>query len=106
VTRLRETPALVGFARIEAPDSGLAEDAEDASIVPLTTGSPYWVPAADVRGQGIFLQLPEDRVRAWEARVEKHSRIRALREAIIEVRRRVIEHRAHADATPHVFPCA
>jgi hypothetical protein len=83
VTRLRETTALVGFARIEAPDSGLAEDAEDASIVPLTTGSPYWAPAADVRGEGIFLQLPEDRVRAWEAGVEKHSRIRALREAII-----------------------
>ncbi|MFN2477836.1 MAG: hypothetical protein ABR615_01500 [Pseudonocardiaceae bacterium] len=28
------------------------------------------------------------------------------REAIIEVRRRVIEHRAHADAAAHVFPCA
>ena len=83
VTRLRETTALVGFARIDAPDSGLAEDAEHVAIVPLTTGSPYWVPAADVRGEGVFLQFPENRVRAWEERVAKHSRIRALREVII-----------------------
>ena len=81
-TRLRETTALVGFARIDAPDSGLLEDAELASLVPLSTEPPYWVPAAEVRGEGVFVRLPEERVRAWESRVANHERMLALRRAI------------------------
>lgn len=81
-TRLRETTALVGFARIDAPESGLAEDAEVTSIVPLSTEPPYWVPAAEVRGEGVFVRLPEERVRAWESRVANHERMLALRRAI------------------------
>ncbi len=82
VTRLRETTALVGFVRVDPPDSGLMEDAEDSPIVPLTTGVPYWVPAADVRGEGVFVQLPEDRIRAWETTAQQHPRMLALRAAI------------------------
>lgn len=81
-TRLRETSALIGFARIEAPDSGLAEDADDPDIVPLTTGTPTWVPANDTRGEGIFIRLPEDRIQQWESAVADHERIRSLRLAI------------------------
>jgi hypothetical protein len=81
-TRLRETTALVGFARIDAPDSGLVEDAELTSVVPLSTEPPYWVPAAEVRGEGVFVRLPEERVRAWESRVANHERMLALRRAI------------------------
>jgi hypothetical protein len=82
-TRLRETTALVGFARIDAPDSGLVEDAELESIVPLSTEPPRWVPAAEVRGEGVFVRLPEERVRAWESRVGNHERMLALRQAIL-----------------------
>ncbi len=81
-TRLRETTALVGFARVDAPDSGLVEDAKLESIVPLSTEPPYWVPAAEVRGEGVFVRLPEERVRAWESRVASHERMLALRRAI------------------------
>jgi hypothetical protein len=83
VTRLRETTALVGFARIDAPDSGLQDDVKVKDVVPLTNEPPRWVPAADVRGEGIFLQLPEGRVRVWETRTAKHPRMRALHDAIV-----------------------
>lgn len=82
-TRLRETTALVGFARIDAPDSGLVEDAELESIVPLSTEPPRWVPAAEVRGEGTFVRLPEERIRVWESRVANHERMLALRHAIL-----------------------
>lgn len=81
--RLRETTALVGFARIDAPDSGLVEDAKLESIVPLSTEPPRWVPAAEVRGEGIFVRLTEERVRAWESRVKSNERILALRQSIL-----------------------
>jgi hypothetical protein len=41
------------------------------------------VPAADVRGEGIFLQLREEVVQAWETRVSTTPRIVALRDAAI-----------------------
>lgn len=83
VPRLRETIALIGFARIDPPDSGLAADANAVAMVSLTTGAPYWVPATDVRGEGIFLRLPEERVGAWEARASASERLSALRSSIM-----------------------
>ncbi|WP_244326593.1 DrmB family protein [Pseudonocardia alni] len=35
--------------------------------------SPSWVPAAEVRGEGLFLRLPEDRLRDWESRVAESA---------------------------------
>lgn len=67
--RLREVVALTGFTRIDAPDSGVDDDAEVVHRAPLTRGQPTWVPAAEVRGEGIFLSLPDARVSTWEDRV-------------------------------------
>lgn len=82
-TRLRESSALIGFARIEAPESGIAKDAEKHHRVPLSTENPRWVPANDARGEGIFVRLPEHMVRAWEGNAEKHERIRELKESVL-----------------------
>ena len=76
VTRLRSVVALVGFARIEAPDSGVIEDADVLhDEAPLATSGPYWVPAAEMRGEGLFIRLPEQRVRAWSDRVVRSERV-------------------------------
>jgi len=65
VERLREVVALVGFTRVEGPDSGVAEDAEAAPLAPLDSrNQPTWVPASEVRGEGIFIQFGEDAVSA------------------------------------------
>jgi hypothetical protein len=64
--RLREVVALTGFTRIDSPDSGVGEDVDMPNRAPLARQDPTWVPAAEVRGEGIFLVLPEKRLRPWE----------------------------------------
>ncbi len=75
-TRLRSVVALVGFARIEAPDSGIAEDADlTRNRASLSDREPHWVPAAEMRGEGLFIRLAETRVAAWSARIARSERI-------------------------------
>lgn len=64
--RLREVVALIGFTRIDSPDSGVQDDAEVTERARLSRSDPSWVPAAEVRGEGIFLSLPEERLASWE----------------------------------------
>ncbi len=75
VSRLREVRALIGFTRLAAPERG---DLEPVSRVPLSRSAPEWVPAVEQRGEGIFLQLREQAVAAWAARVAEHPRMLAL----------------------------
>ena len=74
--RLREVRALLGFTRILAPER---HDLKPLNTLPLTTGSPQWVPAVEQRGEGVFLEFREDQVAAWEATVADHPRIGELR---------------------------
>jgi len=74
VQRLRETSALIGFARIEAPEVDDKGQIDKSKIVSLSTTSPTWVPISDVRGEGIFIQFPENMILNWEN--QKHEDIR------------------------------
>jgi len=80
VTRLREVQALLGFTRLTAPDR---RELDPVNRLSLGRGAPTWVPAFEQRGEGVFLQLREAEVRAWEARVADHPRILSLREAFV-----------------------
>ncbi|HXT44628.1 MAG TPA: hypothetical protein VN748_10995 [Pseudonocardiaceae bacterium] len=51
VERLREVRALIGFTRLDAPDPG---DPTLVTRVELARDAPTWVPASEVRGEGIF----------------------------------------------------
>jgi hypothetical protein len=79
VERLRVVTAMCGFTRIDGPDSGVADDVEEVLYAPLARDLPKWAPAAEARGEGIFVQLPESAVAAWEERVSGSPRIEALR---------------------------
>jgi hypothetical protein len=69
VERLREVRALVGFNRIESRGDFTEADAEiDERRSPLSRGPEKWVPATQVRGEGLFLQFREEAVQAWLAR--------------------------------------
>ncbi|WP_326643543.1 DrmB family protein [Streptosporangium sp. NBC_01755] len=68
--RLREVRAMIGFTRLDAPDF---EDPELVTRAPLARSKPTWVPASEVRGEGIFLKLSEDLLTAWEGRVRASS---------------------------------
>ncbi len=78
VERLREVGALVGFTRIDGPDSGVASDEPAVELAPISASAPTWVPAAEVRGEGVFLRLNEARVSEWTERAAASSRLDAL----------------------------
>lgn len=87
VERMREARAMIGFTRMDASgeltDPDLAQEIEPAT---LTRTSPSWIPAVDVRGEGIFVRLDEGKVQEWESKpcvqaraqgfVESHARWR------------------------------
>lgn len=90
VERLREVQAMVGFTRLDAV--GELTDPEHAieiEPVPISRRSPTWVPASEVRGEGIFIQFNEDAIRKWERNsdvmnreshfMEAHRKWRAMR---------------------------
>jgi hypothetical protein len=71
VHRLREVRALVGFTRIQSPgEFGEEWDVPEERRAPLTNGPVTWIPASEVRGEGIFLQFREKAVSAWLQRRE------------------------------------
>ena len=64
--RLREVRALVGFTRIDSP--GNFNDIEDIPKdrrASISRHPPAWVPASEVRGEGVFIQFKEDAIAAW-----------------------------------------
>lgn len=62
VKKLRETRALAGFSRVLPPDP----EGSPERIQPLKLDQRInWLPAAVVRGEGIFLKLNEQTVNQW-----------------------------------------
>ncbi len=69
--RLREVRALLAFTRIESKgDFADAANVDDGRETPLSRQSPTWLPASEVRGEGIFLRFKEDALQSWEQRPE------------------------------------
>lgn len=69
VERLREVQAVLGFARIDAV--GELTDPDQQVLVrtaPLSYTDPKWVPASELRGEGIFFQFSEHALQQWEQR--------------------------------------
>jgi Domain of unknown function (DUF1998) len=66
VERLREVRALVGFTRIGSPgDFNDATEVPEERRMPMTRRPPRWVPASEVRGEGIFIRFDEAEISAW-----------------------------------------
>lgn len=63
VERLREVRVIRGFTRINPPF-----DPDGADIAPISVSPLDWLPAIEVRGEGIFLQLNLETLLAWENR--------------------------------------
>lgn len=80
--RLREVRALVGFTRVDAfgeltdPD----QQANDG-VAPLSRREVDWVPASEVRGEGIFIRFNEQQLQAWERKPAIERRSIALLDA-------------------------
>jgi hypothetical protein len=72
--RLREVVVLRGFTRLDPPDP----ENPAQVIAPIAANPPNWLPAAEHRGEGIFLELAEQRVREWERRSVVQERMGRL----------------------------
>ncbi len=76
--KLREVRAQLGFTRIEAltPDlQGEYDLGVTSASLGLTTN---WLPATEVLGEGVFIELDEQTVYAWEQRPAVKARAAAL----------------------------
>lgn len=67
VSRLREVRALTGFTRLQPPASQEEREGTELAIAPLSASRPEWVPASEVRGEGLLLVWSEKQVRTWES---------------------------------------
>lgn len=77
--RLREVNALIGFTRVEPPEEA-KEGGAPPPRAPLANGKPEWIPATEVRGEGIFLRFNSQRLDKWLARASVKARESALLE--------------------------
>lgn len=71
VERIREVRALLGFTRIESnADFAEATLLKDCRLTRLCRENPKWLPASEVRGEGIFLRIREESLTAWQDAAE------------------------------------
>lgn len=76
VERLREVRTLTGFTRIESlSDYADEEELPWDHIMRLSLHEPDWLPATEVRGEGIFIQFREEAIQRWlqKVPVQRHN---------------------------------
>lgn len=97
--KLLEVRALVGFTRIDSIGT-TTDDSLSSSISPISAVPDVdWLPAVEVRGEGIFLELSEDAVSDWEKRPEVIARVTGMAN-------KFREWEDERGAAPSVFPGA
>lgn len=64
VVRLREVRAIRGFTRLQPPSGELEEDSPSLARISATRLN--WLPAIEVRGEGIFITFRESALEKWE----------------------------------------
>jgi hypothetical protein len=79
VCRLREVRVVKGFTRINAPYDG-----EDNNIAPISMEELDWLPAIEVRGEGIFIALNQSTLKGWENQQAIVGRSATLNESWIK----------------------
>ncbi len=71
--RLREVRAIRGFTRINPPDDPASPD-----VASLSVTAREWLPAIEIRGEGIFIAFATAAVHAWEQRAPVMQRARDI----------------------------
>lgn len=75
ITRLREVRVLMGFTRVEAPDPDADADEQTNIVLLNKSKSERWFPAAEIHGEGIFIEFNKQSLDDWlENSVKKLSK--------------------------------
>lgn len=75
IDSLCETRALRGFTRISSKSISL-EDGKRLLVSNMSQSRTNWLPAYQVRGEGIFFELDPERLKVWNTSSEVSKRIR------------------------------
>ncbi|MBM3793881.1 MAG: DUF1998 domain-containing protein [Acidobacteria bacterium] len=78
VHRLREVTALVGFTRFDSAGPDISGELDIAVERAPLVENPRWMPAAENRGEGFFIQFRPEAIKAWLDRPEVQARSAAL----------------------------
>lgn len=118
VPKLRETRALVGFSRVVSDNSMGLEARKRMMWREMPTSEDSWLPATVVYGEGIYLELAEERLRDWESqkvvreraesiarRYNKVQQQRMLRNRNISPRMLLVHTLAHLIINQLTFEC-
>jgi hypothetical protein len=74
VPELREVRVQVSFSRFDSVSTNLQGEYDFTSrevkpaVLTLPSGNEKWLPAAEIRGEGIFVELDDEAIRDWESR--------------------------------------
>jgi len=87
VPALRETRVQISFSRFDSVGANLQGEFEfdgkeiKPAVLTLATGNEKWLPAAEIRGEGIFVELDDAAVTEWEKRPLVVRRAEQLKKA-------------------------
>jgi hypothetical protein len=92
VETLRETRALWGFTRLNSAGLKLNEGKERL-WKSMPSAAREWLPAYEVRGEGIYLEFDEARLQAWESQpaVRQRTQLIAQRYGVVSEHRGLAE---------------
>jgi hypothetical protein len=79
VKKLRETRVLTGFTRVVPPES-------DGTPAVLSIREKNWLPASEVRGEGIFISFRTESLASWSSNKKVVQRFLPLRARLNEAR--------------------
>ncbi len=84
VHRLREVRVQVGFTRLAPYSPNVYGELEPDDRIARLTLHKTWLPACEIHGEGVFIQLDEAAVCEWESRASVRERERELRAGFTE----------------------
>jgi len=89
IPQMREVRVQVSFSRFDFVSANLQGEFDfearevKPAVLTLPTGNEKWLPAAEIRGEGIFIELDGEALRAWETRPAVHERADRLLRAFV-----------------------
>ncbi|ABV86601.1 DUF1998 domain-containing protein [Shewanella pealeana] len=79
VRKLLEVRALKGFTRIESKGGPFGGDGEEVDIAPISRNPNLdWLPAVEVRGEGLFFEFNGEALDTWSQNPEVQARVRMM----------------------------
>lgn len=81
--RLREVRVLMGFTRLESKSQNIYGEFNLGSEMAEVSAASDWLPASEIRGEGMLIELDQARLEAWEQREAVQAREAELKQGFL-----------------------